>query len=206
MALADFEADVVRGEAVTGRLLKEKGMRLRFFRHPYLHCGRDLTTKASLERFLSDRGYRIAPVTIDADDYVFAAAYSRATERGDGPMKHRIDLEYVRFMERAFDYSERLSQALFGREIRQVLLLHANALNSDHFSDLARMMKKRGYRFVSLDDALADEAYASSDTHTGEESITWLDRWAITKGMKNEGNALDAFPEIPDFVAKAGGS
>jgi hypothetical protein len=36
-----------------------------------------------------------------------------------------------------------------------VLLLHANALNADRFGDLALVMKKRGYRFVTLRRGLA---------------------------------------------------
>ena len=59
-----------------GRLLEQKGRRLRYFRHPYLHAGRDTATKEALERFLVDHGYRIAPVTVDA----LSIAISRAVE------------------------------------------------------------------------------------------------------------------------------
>jgi len=47
-SLADFEADVINGEATTRRLLEERGRTLRFFRHPFLHTGRDLATRAGL--------------------------------------------------------------------------------------------------------------------------------------------------------------
>src|SRR5205823_1101517 len=49
---AAFEADVIRGEAVTRTLLQRRGMPLRYFRHPYLHTGRDLATREEVERFL----------------------------------------------------------------------------------------------------------------------------------------------------------
>ena len=48
-----FEADVLRGGAVTTRLLRERGKRLRYFRHPYLNTGPDLETKAAFEAFLA---------------------------------------------------------------------------------------------------------------------------------------------------------
>src|SRR5207247_10194219 len=178
---AAFEADVVRGEAVTAKLLRRKGMRLRYFRHPYLHTGRDLATRQDVERFLAGRGYRVAPVTVDNDDYSFAAAYSKAAERGDARMMRRLSTTYIRYTKRVFRDSEQLQVTLFGREIKHVVLLHANLLNADHFSDIARMMRQRGYPFISLDAALRDDAYGSADVYTGDESINWLARWAITR-------------------------
>ena len=55
-------------------------------------------------------------------------------------------------MEAKFDYFERESRALFGREIPQVLLVHANGVNADRFGELAAMMRRRGYAFVTLDE------------------------------------------------------
>jgi peptidoglycan/xylan/chitin deacetylase (PgdA/CDA1 family) len=203
--LAVFKEDIVRGEALTRRLLRQKAMQPRYFRHPYLNTGRDLATKREVERFLAERGYRVAPVTVDSEDWLFGAAYSKAAERGDAKQMRRIGAEYIRYAERALEYGERLSVALFGREIRQILLVHANALNADYFDELARMMKKRGYAFVSLDQALRDEAHGSSDTYTGEGGIIWLERWAVTKGGKKAEDALAGFPKVPDFVVKAAG-
>ena len=45
--LDQYEADVIRGETVTKSLLADRGMRLRYFRHPFLHTGLDLETKVS---------------------------------------------------------------------------------------------------------------------------------------------------------------
>ena len=201
--LAAYQDDVVRGEAVTGGLMQERGRRLRYFRHPYLHTGRDLDTKRAVERFLAGRGYRVAPVTVDNEDHLFAAAYSKAEARGDADLMRRVVAAYVAHTERVLEYSERLSVAVFGREIRQIVLLHANALNADHFHDLAQLMKRRRYSFVTLEDALRDEAYGAADTYTGEESIDWLGRWAITKGLKTLGDVLDGVPDVPGFVTEA---
>jgi cellulose synthase (UDP-forming) len=201
--IAAFKEDVIRGETETSRLLKQKGKRLRYFRYPYLHTGQDIKTKHTVEKFLADRGYRLAPVTVDNEDYMFAAAYSKAAESGDKPMMRRIGAEYIDYTERIFQYNEKLSVTLFGREIRQILLLHANALNADFFGNLAQMIKKRGYSFISLDEALKDNAYSSPDTYTGDESINWLARWAITRGVKNIDNIYDDLPDVPDFVKKA---
>ena len=196
-----FEADVLKGERVTRPLMKEHGLTLRFFRHPFLHTARDLEKRASFERFLGDHGYRVAPVTIDNDEYLFAAAYDRSTDHGDAASAQEVAAAYVPYMERKVEFFEHNSQQLFGREIRQILLVHANMLNADRFSDLASMFERRGYRFITLERALEDEAYRSSDTFVGVGGVTWLHRWAITKGMPKTFYANE--PEVPAFVAAA---
>lgn len=198
--LADFEADVIRGETTTRRLLEERGRTLRFFRHPFLHTGRDLATRAAFERFLAARSYRIAPVTIDNDEYVFAGAYDRTMQRGDAATARRVADAYVPYMEAKVAYFERNEQELFGRAIRHVLLVHANMLNAERFGDLASMFERRGYRFITLDRALEDPAYTSEDTYSGSGGITWLHRWALTRKMPKAFFAGE--PETPAFVAE----
>jgi peptidoglycan/xylan/chitin deacetylase (PgdA/CDA1 family) len=198
--LPEYLRDVARGDSVTGALLRPNGRRLRYFRHPFLHTGRDTITRREVERFLAARGYRVAPVTIDNYDYIFAAAYERALDRGDESGRRRVAFAYLDYMERVVAYYERQSVALLGREIRQVLLLHANALNADHFGTLAEMLARRGYRFVSLDHALADPAYDSEDRYTGPAGITWLHRWALTQGKR--GAFFAGEPAVPDDIAR----
>ena len=135
--LDEFEADVVRGEPVTRSLLGEKGMPLRYFRHPFLHVGLDLEKRRAFEAFLKDRGYTVAPVTIDNDDYVYAAVYADALRRGDPVLATRVGTDYVRYMDSVFAFVEDVSERLTGRPIRQTLLVHASALNADFFGQVA---------------------------------------------------------------------
>jgi len=200
---ATFRADVVRGEKVTGALLAARGARLRYFRHPYLHTGLDLDAKRSLERFLAERGYRVAPVTVQNEDWQFAAAYSRAAERHAGKPMEEIATAYVAHTAVILQRSERLSTELFGREIPQVVLLHANALNADHLEDLVRLLEERGYEFVTLDRALEDSAYRSPDRYLGDPSLDWLARWAITRGTLSVEQVLAGIPDVPPFVLEA---
>jgi peptidoglycan/xylan/chitin deacetylase (PgdA/CDA1 family) len=199
--LAEYEADVVRGEAEIRTLLEEGAPRasLRWFRHPYLHTGRTLEERRALDEFLSSRGYRVAPVTIDNSEWIFARAYQRALDAGDRTLASRVRSSYVPYMEAQFDYLERQSRALFGREIRQVLLVHANSLNADAFETLLARLRRRGYAFVSLDHALEDPAYASTDTFVGSGGITWLHRWAISSGAR----PLPGEPQPEAFVFRA---
>ncbi len=193
--LAEFQEQIIRGEQITRRLLSERGMKLQYFRHPFLNTGPDLATKKAFEAFLAERGYTVAPVTIDNMEWLFADAYARAAKRGDLVVMRRVADAYVPYMEEMFGFYERLSTDLFGREIPQVLMLHANALNAERFGQLARMMKRRGYIFISLEEALKDKAYEMLDTYTGPTGISWLQRWAITRGQ-----AFRKEPYLPPYV------
>lgn len=182
--LVEFEDQVRRGDEVTNRLLAARGDSARYFRHPYLNTGPDLETKRAFEGWLSGEGYTVAPVTHDNAEYVYAHAYDNAVEAGDAALQTRIADAYVAYMDSTAAYYEALSRELFGREIAQVLLIHANALNADHLGALLAMFERRGYAFVSLDEALADPAYASEDTYAGRAGMSWLQRWAITRGVR----------------------
>ncbi|HEX8843230.1 MAG TPA: polysaccharide deacetylase family protein [Pyrinomonadaceae bacterium] len=181
--LERVKEDLIRGETVTKRLLAERGMKLRYFRHPELQTGPDPETKRAFEEFLAARGYRVAPVTIDNQDFIFAVVYARAKRQGDTGLMKRVVDEYIPYMERMFEFFEKLSVETVGYEVKQVLLLHANELNADHFGDLVRMMRKRGYNFISLEQALLDRAYSLTDAQSSK-GLSWIHRWALAKGME----------------------
>lgn len=192
--LADYEEDVVRGETVTRWLMQERGMKLRYFRHPFLFTGTTPEYKEGLAKFLAARGYTVAPVTLDNGDYIFADVYFKAKKRGDSETAKRIADAYVPYMETIFDFFERLSAETFGREVRQVLLLHANEINADRFDELAAMMKRRGYTFVTLEEALKDPAYSEPDA-LYKNGVSWIHRWRKAKGLPQKWE-----PEVPKFV------
>ena len=87
--LREFQADVVKGEPVLKAALSAHGRKLAWFRHPFLHTGETLKVKSGFERFLAARGYRVAPVTLDNSDYMFAAVYSDALKREDRALAQR---------------------------------------------------------------------------------------------------------------------
>jgi peptidoglycan-N-acetylglucosamine deacetylase len=193
--LKAFEEDVIRGETVTGMLLAEHKMKLRYFRHPYLDVGLDLETRQQAEAFLSARGYRVAPVTVDAWDWMYARVYEDARKRSDAALQQKLLSSYLSYSDTMFAFAEQLSKDLAGYEVRQILLLHANELEADHFKELAEVIRKRGYRFITLEDALGDQAYSMPDTYVGVEGTDWLDHWAVTRGRPAQGH-----PVFPQWV------
>lgn len=200
ITVEEFQQQMIKGETITNELLLAKHKKMRYFRHPYLHTGTSLDTKADMDKFFSEKGYIVAPVTIDFEDYVFSSAYDRAFDKGDRKLMRRIGKAYVEYMDKMTAYWERQSRHIFGREISQILLIHANFINSDYLDDVAERFEKRGYRTITLEEALKDPAYREPDLFTGDVGISWLHRWAIKKGG---GNVLANEPKIPLFVVKA---
>lgn len=186
LPLAAYLADIDRAHERLHRLLAARGAQLRYFRHPFLHTGDTRVKRDSLAAHLRRRGYRTAVVTVDNQEWVFAEAYATAKARGDAPRIARIIPAYLAHIDSSFAYYEALSQRLFRRQIPQVLLLHANELNADYLDDVARVIRRRGYDFVSLTAALQDSAYRTPDTYVGRTGPSWLQRWALGRGITFE--------------------
>ena len=63
------------------------------------------------------------------------------------------------------------------------------------------MFRRRGYTFVSLEHALADDAYRLREDYVGRGGFSWIHRWSMTKGMKPKGE-----PDPPAWVAESWGN
>ncbi len=196
----EWMADVVRGEAATRRLVEAAGGTLRYFRHPFLHVGTSVEIQAQTAAFLAARGYTVAPVTVDNSEWIYGRAYARALSDGDEELRERLGRDYLRYMVEVVEYYEAQTQAIIGRAIPHVLLVHAYALNADWLGELLTRLEQRGYRWIPLAEALADPVYDRPiGGYTGEGGITWLHRWAITEGLDR--SIFRGEPEPPDWVA-----
>jgi hypothetical protein len=100
------------------------------------------------------------------------------------------------------DFFDRRSVDVAGEEFPQVLLIHDNQLTADVMAERLDMVRRRGYRFESLDDALADAAYGPPDTYVGRVGFSWIHRWSKTKGMPAKGEPDPAPWVISAFEAR----
>lgn len=183
MTVEQFEDEIVKGDAVTRRLMKSHGAYQLYFRHPMTHTGDTKEKKEAIEQFLSKRGYKIAPHTIENSDFIFNVGYVRALNDKDQETAARLRNQYVDFTIAATDFAERVSPEIFGREIPQTLLIHANDINADSLDELLKRFEARGYKFVTLDQVMSDPAYQTKDDYVGKYGPTWLFRWMKSKGL-----------------------
>jgi peptidoglycan/xylan/chitin deacetylase (PgdA/CDA1 family) len=197
----EFTDDVMKGEVITRALLEQRGKELIWLRYPYLHSGATAEAHQAIVDFLEKRKYRHAPVTIDYADYTFAGAYTRELRHGNIDVAERIKQAYLDQVDVGFAYAEKSSMELYGREIAQILLIHCNELNSVSLRDSIARMRKRGYTFISLDEAMKDEAYHRPDTFAGPGG-SWLSRTATVMGKKLTPETVALRPVVPKWITE----
>jgi peptidoglycan/xylan/chitin deacetylase (PgdA/CDA1 family) len=198
VTIEQFQDEIIKGEVVTRRLMQSHRPYQLYFRHPMTHTGDTQAKKEAIEEFLAARGYKVTPHTIENSDFIFNVGYVRALLNKDEVMAKRLRKAYLEFTIAATEFAERISPQIFGREIPQTLLLHANDINADCLEEMLRLFAERGYHFVTLDEAMADPAYQTKDTYISKFGPTWLWRWMKSKGM--EVNFKDD-PEPPRWVS-----
>jgi peptidoglycan/xylan/chitin deacetylase (PgdA/CDA1 family) len=194
-----FQDDIVKGEVITRAILEQRGRQLVWLRYPYLHSGATAETHQAIVDFLDQRKYRVAPVTVDYADYTFAGAYVRELRRGGIEVAEKIKQAYLDQVDVGFNHAERSSQELFGREISQILLIHCNELNSVTLRESIARMRKRGYSFISLDEAMQDPAYQRPDTFAGPGG-SWLSRSATVMEKRLTPETREARPVVPKWI------
>jgi peptidoglycan-N-acetylglucosamine deacetylase len=194
-SLEAYQDDFIRGDAVTKILMKQRGQKIRYFRHPYLQMGATAELEKTFEKFIAERGYQSAPVTVDSMDWMFLSAYAKARAKGDTERMKRASEEYLKYVGLRLEFCEQASGDLFGRPVKHILLLHANELNADNFDGLAKVFIDRGYRFIPLEEALKDSIYQFPDKY--QATSDWLSHWAYSKAKRF------APPSPPEFIQKA---
>ena len=194
-----YIADIARGEKVIRPMMDHAHRPLQWFRHPYLETGSPEAVKAEINQWLAAHGYRIAPVTIDADDWEFAEPYDNAVMKGDTAEAKRIRDIYLAYTERTIGWYRRASMALFGRDIAYVMLLHDTRLNADCIEGLAAILARQNMHAIPLDQAMQDPAYQTADDYAGKDGVEWLERWSLT--LKKE-LPWDSFEDVPKGIVK----
>jgi len=190
--LEDFEKNVIKGSLVSKKLMQQAGLPYKYFRHPYLHTGNSKEVNEEFESFLKKEGYIVAPVTIDTDDWKFNQLLLKNPNDRD-----KIIVEYLAHTKAKFEFYKEASKKIFGRNIKHIWLLHVNLLNSYVMNDLLKLTKDLGYDFITLDQALEDQAYLEPDNYYTAFGVSWLYRWDYTRGKVVDWKK-DPEPDIDD--------
>lgn len=198
--VAAYIADTARGEVVTRALLATRNKSPRWFRYPYLETGLSPEVRKTFESWLDAHGYRVAPVTLENSDWLFAVPYDDAVVRNDTAMAAHIREEYLAYTAEIVRWYRAAAFALLGRHPSLVFLLHATRLNADCFDQLAAILRDNELRAVTLDEAMRDPAYAIPDIFVGPDGEEWLSRWSLV--LQKE-LPWDSYKDPPADIAAA---
>jgi peptidoglycan/xylan/chitin deacetylase (PgdA/CDA1 family) len=193
-----FGDEIVRGEVIMRPLIEARGRKLVWFRYPFLDSGSTAEVHQAIMDFLERHKYRVAPITVDYKDYMFAGAYSRNLRAGNTEMAEKIRQAYLEQVDVGFEAAEKASRDIYGYELPQILLIHCSEMNSVSLRDSIARMRQRGYSFVTLEEAMSDAAYQRPDNFVSRGG-SWLERSAIALG-KPRPQSMEAL--VPKWVTE----
>ncbi len=152
MGADKYIADIARADKIIAPLLTEP----KYFRYPYLDEG-SKQARPKILQYLAENHYRVAPVTIDSKDFEFNEQLYKVPFRTREKYVNQIKKRYLAYI---WNQTLKAEKKANGRPVKQILLIHANVLNSYLLGDIIQLYKQNGYKFITLTEALENPAPA----------------------------------------------
>lgn len=151
--------NVAKADKVLTPLMTEK----KYFRYPFLAEGKG-QKEIKVKEFLEENNYVIAPVTVDSKDYRFNQRLMRVYYKNrENYTQKTFKNVYLAYIWKQTERAEQKDIKQYGKPLPQILLIHANQLNSIVLNDIIKMYKNKGYRFITLEKALKDRKAAENE-------------------------------------------
>jgi peptidoglycan/xylan/chitin deacetylase (PgdA/CDA1 family) len=189
-----FEQDLLADEATLRTYMGKDGWR--WLRFPYLHEGETLEKRHAVARFLKQRGYRVAQVTISFDDYAYNDPYARCLAKNDAVALEWMKESYLRRAEASLSASAESAKRVHGRDVAHVMVLHVGGFQTVMFSRLLDLLRERGMKLVTLEEAQSDPAYALDPDWPSASGGTLLGQMAAAKGLSTPATSDDTLARL----------
>jgi peptidoglycan/xylan/chitin deacetylase (PgdA/CDA1 family) len=167
-----------------------------WLRYPYLHEGETVEKRRAVREYLKAHGYRIAQVTIDWEDYLWNFAYARCAAKNDKKSIEWLRSSYLSTASEFIDLGREQAKLIYGHEINYVLLMHLGAYSSTILPEALDLLKKKGFKLVTLEEAESDPAYEVDPDAGLHDAGTLLDQLMQVKGIKYPEHAEKPYKEI----------
>src|ERR1700675_1399787 len=161
----EFGGEVLRNEPLLKSLMGNGDWH--WLRYPYLHEGDTVEKRRAARASLFAHGYKIAEVSMDFEDYLWNEPYARCVDRHDAAAIRKLHDSYLAVADQYYGVFRELSQLLYGRDVKYVLLMHVGAFDARMLPELLALYRAKGVKFISLPDAMSDLAYRD-DPDIGE--------------------------------------
>ncbi len=171
-----FIAGIEANEPVLSELMS--GENWRSFRYPFLNAG-DATRGPVVAEWLKAHGYTIADVSMSFNDWAYTDTYARCVAKGDTAAIEAMKTRYLDEVRAQIVRGKAVSQKVYGRMIPQVLLTHIGGFGAIMLPQVLDELEKSGAKFVTLEEAQSDAAYAEP----GLKSGLVMERTAQAKGI-----------------------
>jgi peptidoglycan/xylan/chitin deacetylase (PgdA/CDA1 family) len=189
-----FEREIEEDEPAL-ELLEEKD-NWHWLRYPYLREGDTVEKRRGVRAYLKARGYRIAQVTLDWEDYLWNFAYARCAAKNDTKSIEWLRSSYLNTASEFLDLGREQAKLIYGHDINYVLLMHLGAFSSTILPEALDLLKKKGFKLVTLEEAESDAAYDGDPDVGLHDAGTFLDQWMQVKQIKYPEHAEKPYKEI----------
>jgi peptidoglycan/xylan/chitin deacetylase (PgdA/CDA1 family) len=152
--------------------------------------------RRAVRAYLKAHGYRIAQVSLDWEDYLWNFAYARCMAKNDTKSMEWLRSSYLSTASTFLDLGREQAKLIYGHEIDYVLLMHLGAYSSTILPDALDLLKKKGFKLVTLEEAESDAAYDGDPDVGLHDAGTMLDQWMQVKGIKDPPHAEKPYKEI----------
>jgi peptidoglycan/xylan/chitin deacetylase (PgdA/CDA1 family) len=153
-----FEQDLIADEPTLEEHMGSEDWH--WLRFPFLHEGDDLAKHHALHVFLDDHGYRVAEVTLSFGDYAYSVPYARCVAKNDQQGIEQLKRSYLEGAAKSLEDGRSLSEQLFGRDVKHVMLLHIGSIEAVMLPQLLELLKQRGFALITLSQAESDPVYS----------------------------------------------
>ena len=177
----DYIRDVEKADQFLAHLGVPKEER-RVFRYPFLEEGNNPAKRKTVLSYLEANGYRVAPVTVDSQDYRFNASFVKAAAAGDVAKREMAVNAGITNARKDLALAEKLSKQVFGRNISHVLLLHLASINIESLDQILGEYEARGAKFVSVDKSLQDPVYKINHGQSADAMMSFVKEMAYASG------------------------
>jgi peptidoglycan/xylan/chitin deacetylase (PgdA/CDA1 family) len=189
-----FEREIEENEPVL-ELLDAKD-NWHWLRYPYLHEGETVEKRRAVRAYLKAHGYRTAQVTLDWEDYLWNTAYARCVAKNDSKSIAWLRSSYLSTASEFLDLGREQAKLVYGHEINYVLLMHLGAFSSTILPEALDLLKTKGFKLVTLEEAESDPAYQGDPDAGLHDAGTLLDQWMQVKQIKYPEHAEKPYKEI----------
>ena len=150
----------------------------------------------AIEAFLTAHGYRVAEVTLSFGDYAYNAPYARCLAKNDQAGIEQLKQSYLEGASQSLEQGKTLSNLVFGRDIKHVMLLHIGSFETVMLPQLLELLKQRGFILVTLPEAESDPAYSLHPDLPSKWEGTFLDQMIAARHLSPPKNAGDGLAKL----------
>lgn len=146
----------------------------KLYRFPFLKEGNTKEKRDEMRLLLKSKSYHQGYVTIDASDwYVDERLRARLTKDSKADLKPYRDFYLKHMLARAEFYND-LAKKVYGKEIKNTILVHHSLLNALFLNDLMQMFQDKGWKLISAEQAFKDPVFQlQPDIVPAGESLVW---------------------------------